>query len=46
MNLRLSVRFIWYDLWVGVYIDAKQRSIYICPLPCLVFKLWIQTNGT
>lgn len=25
----------WYDLWVGLYWDRKQRRLYVLPLPCL-----------
>ena len=32
-----DIRFIWYDLWVGIYIDIKNKKVYICPLPTLVF---------
>jgi hypothetical protein len=24
------------DLWVGVYVGPE--AVYVCPLPCLVFK--------
>lgn len=27
--------FAWYDLWVGVFWDAKKRRLYIFPLPCI-----------
>lgn len=23
------------DIWVGFYVDTKERVIYCCPLPCL-----------
>jgi len=29
----------WFDFWVGVYFDPKNRSFYICPLPCCVFYI-------
>jgi hypothetical protein len=32
----VSVRFAWYDLWVGAYIDRENRTVYVCPLPCLL----------
>jgi hypothetical protein len=31
--------FAWYDFWVGFYYDQLQRALYICPIPCCVFKL-------
>lgn len=33
------MRFAWFDLWVGAYIDVKNRTLYVCPLPCLVVTL-------
>lgn len=33
---RVSVRFAWYDLWVGAYWDRKARVLYLCPLPCVL----------
>lgn len=33
---RVSVKFAWYDLWVGAYIDRKNRVLYVCPLPCIL----------
>lgn len=27
--------FAWFDLWVGVYIDRKNRRVYVLPLPCI-----------
>lgn len=31
--------FRWYDLWIGVYIDTDNRTIYICPLPMIGLKI-------
>jgi hypothetical protein len=33
---RFEVKFAWYDLWVGVFIDRKKRIVYVCPLPTLL----------
>ena len=33
---RLRVYWEPRDLWVGVYIAVK--AVYVCPLPCLVFR--------
>lgn len=35
----VSLFFRWYDLWVGAYIDTKNRTIYICPLPMVGVKV-------
>jgi hypothetical protein len=32
-----SLRFKWYDLWVGAYVDHASRTLYVCPLPCLLW---------
>ena len=34
----VTVRLLWYDLWVGVFVDRANRTVYVCPLPCVVFK--------
>lgn len=38
--LRWKVFFAWYDIWVGVYVDRDAKAVYVCPLPCVVFKFW------
>lgn len=37
--MKVSLFFRWYDLWIGAYIDTKNRAIYICPVPCLGVKI-------
>ena len=39
MSFQVSLFFAWYDMWIGIYWDQKQRALYICPLPCCVIKL-------
>ena len=36
---RLSVRFAWYEAWVGVFYDRAWRTFYVCPLPmvCITY---------
>ena len=34
--MRIFLRFRWYDLWVGAYIDRVQRILYVCLVPCVV----------
>jgi hypothetical protein len=36
---RLRVKFAWYDLWVGAYIDRAKRVLYVCPLPTLLIEV-------
>lgn len=37
--MKISAFFAWYDIWIGVFIDAKKRAVYVCPIPCCVIKL-------
>lgn len=37
--MKLSVAWKWFDLWVGAYWDAGHRTLYVCPLPTVVFRL-------
>lgn len=37
--MKISFSLLWYDLWIGVYIDRPKRRVYICPLPCCVIML-------
>lgn len=36
--MRVKFFIAWYDLWIGAYYDRKARALYVCPLPCLVFR--------
>jgi hypothetical protein len=36
--MHLSVFFAWYDFWIGVFVDLKKHCVYVCPLPCIVFR--------
>lgn len=37
--MRFKAFFRWYDLWVGVFIDTKNRAVYICPLPTIGLRI-------
>jgi hypothetical protein len=32
---RVRPLIAWYDLWIGVYVDRANRSVYVLPLPCI-----------
>lgn len=36
-ELTVGFSLCWWDLWMGFYF-SRQRSVYWCPLPCLVVK--------
>lgn len=38
--MRVRPFFRWYDLWIGVYVDVPNRTIYVCPLPMIGVKIW------
>ena len=29
----------WYDIWIGLFIDSKKRTWYICPLPTWAIEI-------
>lgn len=35
----MRVFFAWYDFWVGAYWDKAAKTLYVCPLPCIVLQL-------
>lgn len=38
-GFRFSLFFRWYDLWVGAYVDAASRTIYVCLVPMVGLKI-------
>jgi len=44
-SLKVEPFFRWYDLWIGAYVDTKNRVVYICPFPCFGIKVSISENG-
>jgi hypothetical protein len=39
MKLKIKPFFRWYDLWIGLYIDWSNKTVYICPIPMLGLKI-------
>lgn len=35
---KITFHFLWFDMWMGLYIDTKTGVYYFCPLPMAVFK--------
>jgi hypothetical protein len=42
---KIKVSFAWYDMWIGIYYDRKQRIVYICPVPMLLIEIPLMPNG-
>lgn len=36
---KISFKWAWYDLWMGVYVDTDNRTLYVCPLPTCLIKI-------
>jgi hypothetical protein len=36
----VSLKWRWTHWWVGFFVDAKNRAVYICPLPTVVIKVY------
>jgi len=37
--MKIKIIFAWYDIWVGVFYDRKNRIIYILPIPMVGLKI-------
>lgn len=37
--MKVSIHFKWYDLWIGLYVDRKNKTLYFIPFPTIVFKI-------
>lgn len=37
--IRGNIRFklVWYDIWIGIYVDKAKGKLYFCPFPCCCF---------
>jgi hypothetical protein len=36
---RLSVKWAWYDLWVGFFWEQHSRRLFWCPVPTVAVVL-------
>ena len=34
-KIEINLLFAWYDLWIGLFIDNKKKTIYILPFPMI-----------
>lgn len=39
VRFRVTVKFAWYDLWVGAYFDRDNKQLYLCPVPMLAIRI-------
>jgi hypothetical protein len=39
---RVKFIFAWYDLWIGIFWDAKKRWLYIFPIPMFGVRIDLQ----
>lgn len=37
--MKIKPFFRWYDLWIGAYVDTKNKAVFICPIPTLGIKI-------
>lgn len=45
--IKISFKFAWYDIWIGLFIDAKSKNkltLYFCPLPTLLITVTIHRH--
>lgn len=35
----IAISFNWRDLWIGVYVSKDRKTVFICPLPCVVIGI-------
>lgn len=37
--MKISFIFAWYDIWIGIYYDQKNKVLYFLPIPTLGIKI-------
>lgn len=37
--MKLTIKWLWFDFWVGFFYDRDSHKLYFCPLPCVVICL-------
>lgn len=43
-QMKITVFFAWYDLWIGAYWNRTFKVLYICPLPMIVIRISFKGN--
>lgn len=37
--IKITPFFRWYDIWIGIFIDCKNSTIYFVPFPMFGLKI-------
>lgn len=37
--MSVTLKFAWYDLWVGAFWDRQKKILYVCPLPMFLITI-------
>ena len=40
----IRLRWVWYDLWVGLYVARDPLVLYLCPLPTVLVEVAIRRS--
>lgn len=45
--MKIQLIFVWYDLWIGLFIDRKNKTVYLFPIPMVGIKIiwYVRTKG-
>ena len=38
-KFNITVKFAWYNLWLGIYFDRQDKALYVFPVPMLGFLI-------